>query len=100
MDPTSPFTHGALLGDRIRLTERCLMPGMYIRSMGSHGTLGGVAEATMQAGLVIDAAGRDVVLYETVGVGQSEIAIASLADVVALVLMPGSATRSRRSRPA
>ena len=90
VDPTSPFTQGALLGDRIRLSEHYLDPGVYIRSMGTRGTLGGVAEATLQAGLVIDAAGRDIVLYETVGVGQSEIAIASLADVVALVLMPGS----------
>jgi LAO/AO transport system kinase len=90
VDPTSPFTRGALLGDRIRLAEHYLDPGVYIRSMGTRGTLGGVAEATLQAGLVIDASGRDVVIYETVGVGQSEIAIASLADVVALVLMPGS----------
>jgi LAO/AO transport system kinase len=90
VDPTSPFTQGALLGDRIRLAEHYLDPGVYIRSMGTRGTLGGVAEATLQAGLLIDASGRDIVLYETVGVGQSEIAIATLADVVALVLMPGS----------
>jgi LAO/AO transport system kinase len=90
VDPTSPYTQGALLGDRIRLGEHYLDPGVYIRSMGTRGVLGGVAEATLQAGLIIDAAGRDVVLYETVGVGQSEVAIASLADVVALVLMPGS----------
>ena len=90
VDPTSPFTQGALLGDRIRLGEHYLDPGVYIRSMGTRGALGGVAEATLQAGLVIDAAGRDIVIYETVGVGQSEIAIAALADVVALVLMPGS----------
>jgi LAO/AO transport system kinase len=90
VDPTSPFTRGALLGDRIRLSEHYLDPGVYIRSMGTRGTLGGVAEATLQAGLVIDAAGRDIVIYETVGVGQSEIAIAALADIVALVLMPGS----------
>ncbi len=90
VDPTSPFTRGALLGDRIRLAEHYVDPGVYIRSMGTRGTLGGVAEATLQAGLVIDASGRDVVLYETVGVGQSEVAIATLADVVALVLMPGS----------
>ena len=90
VDPTSTFTQGALLGDRIRLAEHYLDPGVYIRSMGTRGSLGGVAEATLQAGLVIDAAGRDVVLYETVGVGQSEIAIASLAEIVALVLMPGS----------
>ncbi|MEO9175043.1 MAG: methylmalonyl Co-A mutase-associated GTPase MeaB [Gaiellales bacterium] len=90
VDPTSPYTQGALLGDRIRLGEHYLDPGVYIRSMGTRGVLGGVAEATLQAGLIIDAAGRDIVLYETVGVGQSEVAIASLADVVALVLMPGS----------
>jgi LAO/AO transport system kinase len=90
VDPTSPYTQGALLGDRIRLGEHYVDPGVYIRSMGTRGVLGGVAEATLQAGLIIDAAGRDVVLYETVGVGQSEVAIASLADVVSLVLMPGS----------
>jgi LAO/AO transport system kinase len=90
VDPTSPFTRGALLGDRIRLAEHYVDPGVYIRSMGTRGTLGGIAEATLQAGLVIDASGRDVVLYETVGVGQSEVAIATLADVVALILMPGS----------
>ena len=90
VDPTSPFTRGALLGDRIRLAEHYLDPGVYIRSMGTRGALGGVAEATLQAGLIIDAAGRDVVVYETVGVGQSEIAIAALAEIVALVLMPGS----------
>ncbi len=90
VDPSSPFTHGALLGDRIRLTEHFLDPGVYIRSMGTRGHLGGLAETTLQAGLIVDAAGRDVVLYETVGVGQSEIAVASLADTVALVLMPGS----------
>jgi LAO/AO transport system kinase len=90
VDPTSPFTQGALLGDRIRLGEHYLDAGVYIRSMGTRGALGGVADATLQAGLVIDAAGRDIVIYETVGVGQSEIAIAALADVVALVLMPGS----------
>jgi LAO/AO transport system kinase len=90
VDPTSPFTRGALLGDRVRLGEHYLDPGVYIRSMATRGALGGVAEATLQAGLIIDASGRDVVLYETVGVGQSEVAIATLADVVALVLMPGS----------
>jgi LAO/AO transport system kinase len=90
VDPTSPFTRGALLGDRIRLAEHYVDPGVYIRSMGTRGMLGGVAEATLQAGLVIDASGRDIVLYETVGVGQSEVAIATLAEVVALVLMPGS----------
>jgi LAO/AO transport system kinase len=90
VDPTSPYTRGALLGDRIRLAEHYVDPGVYIRSMGTRGMLGGLAAATLQAGLVIDASGHDVVLYETVGVGQSEVAIATLADVVALVLMPGS----------
>src|SRR3954451_15683469 len=90
VDPSSPFTHGALLGDRIRLTDHFLDPGVYIRSMGTRGQLGGLAEATLQAGLIVDASGRDIVLYETVGVGQSEVAVATLADTVALVLMPGS----------
>jgi LAO/AO transport system kinase len=90
VDPSSPFTHGALLGDRIRLSDHFLDPGVYIRSMATRGHLGGVAESTLQAGLIVEAAGRDVVLYETVGVGQSEVAIATLADTVALVLMPGS----------
>jgi LAO/AO transport system kinase len=90
VDPTSPYSNGALLGDRIRLAEHYLDAGVYIRSRGTRGVLGGVAAATLQAGLVVDASGRDVVLYETVGVGQSEVAIATLADVVALVLMPGS----------
>jgi LAO/AO transport system kinase len=90
VDPSSPLTDGALLGDRIRLSEHFLDPGVYIRSMGTRGHLGGVAEATLQAGLIVDASGRDVLVYETVGVGQSEVEIASLADTVALVLMPGS----------
>jgi LAO/AO transport system kinase len=90
VDPSSPFTHGALLGDRIRLTEHFLDPGVYIRSMGTRGHLGGLAETTLQAGLIVDASGRDVVIYETVGVGQSEVAVSTLADTVALVLMPGS----------
>jgi LAO/AO transport system kinase len=90
VDPSSPFTQGALLGDRIRLTDHFLDPGVYIRSMGTRGRVGGLAEATLQAGLIVEASGRDVVLYETVGVGQSEVAVASLADTVVLVLMPGS----------
>jgi LAO/AO transport system kinase len=90
VDPSSPFTQGALLGDRIRLTDHFLDPGVYIRSMGTRGRAGGLAEATLQAGLIVEASGRDVVLYETVGVGQSEVAVASLADTVVLVLMPGS----------
>ena len=90
VDPSSPFTQGALLGDRIRLAEHFLDPGVYIRSMGTRGHLGGVAEATFLAVGVLDAAGQDVVLVETVGVGQSEVEVASLVDVVVLVLQPGS----------
>ena len=90
VDPSSHITHGALLGDRIRLVEHFLDSGVYIRSMGTRGHLGGVAEATLLAGVIVDASGRDVLLYETVGVGQSEVEVAGLADTVALVLMPGS----------
>ena len=90
VDPSSHITHGALLGDRIRLVEHFLDSGVYIRSMGTRGHLGGVAEATLLAGVIVDASGRDVLLYETVGVGQSEVEVAALADTVALVLMPGS----------
>ena len=90
VDPSSPFTSGALLGDRIRLSEHFLDPGVYIRSMASRGHLGGLAQATFLALRVLDAAGRDVVLIETVGVGQSEIEVASVVDAVVLVLQPGS----------
>jgi LAO/AO transport system kinase len=90
VDPTSPFTHGALLGDRIRLADHFLDPGVFIRSMGTRGHEGGLAEATLQATLVLDASGKDVVFLETVGTGQSEIGILSIADTVVLVLMPGS----------
>lgn len=90
VDPSSPFTHGALLGDRIRLTEHFLDPEVFIRSMGTRGHLGGLSETALQASLVLDAAGKDVVFLETVGVGQSEVEIASIADTVVLALMPGS----------
>jgi LAO/AO transport system kinase len=90
VDPSSPFTHGALLGDRIRLTDHFLDPGVFIRSMGTRGHLGGLAEATLQALLVLDAAGKDIVLLETVGAGQSEVEVIGIADTVLLVLMPGS----------
>ncbi|MCX6385396.1 MAG: methylmalonyl Co-A mutase-associated GTPase MeaB [Solirubrobacterales bacterium] len=90
IDPSSPFTHGALLGDRIRLTEHFLDPGVFIRSMASRGVLGGLSEATLQAALLMDAAGKDIVLIETVGVGQAEVDIIDHADTVVLVLMPGS----------
>ena len=90
VDPSSPFTHGALLGDRIRLSDHFLDPDVFIRSMGTRGHLGGLAEATLQALLVLDAAGKDVVFLETVGAGQSEIEVIGIADTVLLVLMPGS----------
>jgi LAO/AO transport system kinase len=90
VDPSSPFTKGALLGDRILLSDHFLDPGVFIRSMGTRGHLGGLAEATLQALLVLDAAGKDVVFLETVGAGQSEVEVIGIADTVALVLMPGS----------
>ena len=90
VDPSSPFSRGALLGDRIRLSEHFLDPGVYIRSMGTRGHLGGLAEATLQAVLLLDAAGKDVVFVETVGAGQSEVEVTGIADSVVLVLMPGS----------
>ncbi len=90
IDPSSPFTKGALLGDRIRLSDHFLDPGVFIRSMASRGALGGLSEATLQAALLMDASGRDVVLLETVGVGQAEVDIIDHADTVVLVLMPGS----------
>jgi LAO/AO transport system kinase len=90
VDPSSPFTHGALLGDRIRLADHFLDPGVFIRSMGTRGHLGGLAEATLQALLVLDAAGKDVVFLETVGAGQGEVEVIGIADTVVLVLMPGS----------
>ena len=90
VDPSSPFTQGALLGDRIRLSDHFLDPGVFIRSMGTRGHLGGLAEATLQALLILDAAGKDVVFLETVGAGQSEVEVIGIADTIVLVLMPGS----------
>src|SRR6059058_6148439 len=90
IDPSSPFTHGALLGDRIRLSEHFLDEGVFIRSMANRGALGGLSEAALQAALLLDAAGRQDVFVETVGVGQAEIDIIDHADTVVLVLMPGS----------
>ncbi len=90
VDPSSPFTSGALLGDRIRLSEHFLDPGVFIRSMASRGALGGLSEATLQAALLMDASGRDMVLIETVGTGQAEVDVVDHADTVVLVLMPGS----------
>jgi LAO/AO transport system kinase len=90
VDPSSPFSHGALLGDRIRLTEHFVDEGVFIRSMASRGHLGGVSGATADAATLMDAFGYDVVLVETVGVGQSEIEIAEIADTVLVALQPGS----------
>jgi LAO/AO transport system kinase len=90
IDPSSPFTQGALLGDRIRLADHFLDPGVFIRSMGTRGHLGGLAEATLQALLLLDAGGRDLLFLETVGTGQSEVEVIGVADTVVLVLMPGS----------
>lgn len=88
VDPTSPFTGGAILGDRVRMTEHALDDGVFIRSMGSRGGLGGVAQATAEAARVLDAAGYEVILIETVGVGQTELDIMHLADTITLVLNP------------
>ena len=90
VDPSSPFTKGALLGDRIRLADHFLDPEVFIRSMGTRGHLGGLAEATLQAALLLDAGGKDLVFLETVGAGQSEVEVITIADTVLLVLMPGS----------
>jgi LAO/AO transport system kinase len=90
VDPSSPFSQGALLGDRIRLADHFLDPDVFIRSMGTRGHLGGLAEASLQAVLVLDAAGKDIVFLETVGAGQGEVEVISIADTVVLVLMPGS----------
>jgi LAO/AO transport system kinase len=89
IDPSSPFSGGALLGDRIRMQEHATDDGVYIRSMGSRGHLGGLSWATPQALRVLDAAGCDIVLVETVGVGQAEVEIASLADTTVVLLAPG-----------
>ena len=90
IDPSSPFTQGALLGDRIRLAEHFLDPGVFIRSMANRGALGGLSEAALQAALLMDAAGNDVVFLETVGVGQAEVDVIDHADTIVLVLQPGS----------
>ena len=90
IDPSSPFTQGAVLGDRIRLSDHFLDPGVFIRSMATRGSLGGLAEAALQAALLMDASGKDDVLVETVGVGQGEIDVVDHADTVVLALMPGS----------
>jgi LAO/AO transport system kinase len=90
VDPTSPYTGGAILGDRVRMSAHAGDPGVFIRSMATRGNLGGLARATGDATLVLDAAGRDVVIIETVGVGQDEVDIAETADVTVVVLVPGA----------
>nr|MBA3791611.1 methylmalonyl Co-A mutase-associated GTPase MeaB [Rubrobacter sp.] len=90
VDPSSPFSKGAILGDRIRLSDHFLDPGVFIRSMGSRGHLGGLAGGSRLAAMALEAAGMDVVLYETVGVGQGEVEVASAADTVVLALQPGA----------
>lgn len=89
VDPTSPFTHGAILGDRVRMGDLNLDPGVFIRSMGTRGSLGGISKATQGAINILDAYGCDVILVETVGVGQSEIDIVKTADTVVMVMVPG-----------
>ena len=89
VDPTSPFTGGAILGDRIRMQRHHADPGVFIRSMATRGWMGGLSRAATDMALLLDAAGRDVVIIETVGVGQDEVEIARLADVIVVVLVPG-----------
>lgn len=89
VDPTSPFTGGALLGDRVRMANHFTDPDVYIRSMGTRGSLGGLARATKEAVHLLDASGKDVIIIETVGVGQSELDIMNVADTTAVVLTPG-----------
>jgi LAO/AO transport system kinase len=89
VDPTSPYTGGAILGDRIRMQDHFSDPGIYIRSMATRGSLGGLARATADVATVLDAAGRDIVMIETVGVGQDEIDIVRVADVTVVILVPG-----------
>jgi LAO/AO transport system kinase len=89
VDPSSPFSRGAILGDRIRMQDHHTDPGVFIRSMASRGRLGGIARMTLELALLLDAAGRDVILIETVGTGQDEVEIARLADITVLVLAPG-----------
>jgi LAO/AO transport system kinase len=89
VDPTSPYTGGAILGDRIRMQDHFADPGIYIRSMATRGSLGGLARATADVTTVLDASGRDVILIETVGVGQDEIDIVRLADITVVILVPG-----------
>ena len=89
VDPSSPYTGGAILGDRLRMQEHALDEGVFIRSMGSRGNLGGLSGATHEASLILDACGYEIVIIETVGVGQSEVDVVKISDTVCLVLVPG-----------
>ena len=89
VDPTSPYTGGAILGDRIRMQEHFSDPGIYIRSMATRGSLGGLARTTADVTTVLDASGRDLIMIETVGVGQAEVDIVRLADITIVILVPG-----------
>ncbi len=89
VDPTSPYSGGAILGDRIRMQDHFSDPGIYIRSMATRGSLGGLARATADVATVLDASGRDLIMIETVGVGQDEIDIVRLADITVVILVPG-----------
>jgi len=89
VDPTSPYTGGAILGDRIRMQDHFADPGIYIRSMATRGSLGGLARTTADVTTVMDASGRDLVMIETVGVGQDEVDIVRLADITVVILVPG-----------
>ena len=89
VDPTSPYTGGAILGDRIRMQDHFSDPGIYIRSMATRGSLGGLARATADVSMVLDASGRDIVMIETVGVGQDEVDVVRVADITVVILVPG-----------
>lgn len=89
VDPSSPFTHGAILGDRVRMQEHHQDPGVFIRSLATRGRLGGIAESTLELTLALDAAGFEIILVETVGVGQDEIEVSRMADCTLVVLAPG-----------
>jgi LAO/AO transport system kinase len=89
VDPTSPYTGGAILGDRIRMQDHHSDPGIYIRSMATRGSLGGLARTTADVATVLDASGKDLILIETVGVGQDEVDIVRLADITVVILVPG-----------
>jgi len=89
VDPTSPFTGGAILGDRIRMQDHHSDPGVYIRSMATRGSLGGLARTTADVATVLDASGKDLILIETVGVGQDEVEVVRLADITIVILVPG-----------